>query len=88
MIADNEGTEYGIAVFRYETNIKPANVETGAKPKLAQNSISLALQTLISQEDDCIYHSDEDIPFGEEQPGDQEKVVGLSPIGTPNWSGE
>ena len=42
----------------------------------------------ISQEDDCIYHSDEDIPFGEEQPGDQEKVVGLSPIGTPNWSGE
>ena len=51
-------------MFRYETNIKPTNVETGAKPKLAQNSISLALQTLISQEDDCIYHSDEDIPLG------------------------
>ena len=73
-------------MFRYD---KPTSAGTGAKPKLSLGlSTSLALQTLISQEDDCIYHSDEDIPFGEEQAGDQEKVVGLSPIGTPNWSGE
>ena len=73
-------------MFRYDS---PASAETGAKPKLSQGlPSSLALKTLISQEDDCIYHSDEDIPFGEEQTGDQAKVVGLSPIGTPNWSGE
>ena len=74
------------AVFRYESQ---TSAGTGAKPKLSQGlQSSLALQTLISQEDDCIYHSDEDIPFGEDQTGDQAKVVGLSPIGTPNWSGE
>ena len=78
-------------MFRYETSNKPSSAApgTGAKPKLSPVlQSSVALQTLISQEDDCIYHSDEDIPFGEEQTADQEKVVGLSPIGTPNWSGE
>ena len=80
-------------MFRYksetETSHKPTSAGTGAKPKLSQGlPSSLALKTLISQEDDCIYHSDEDIPFGEEQAGDPAKVVGLSPIGTPNWSGE
>lgn len=84
-------------MFRYErleTNNKPtsataATETTGAKPKLPPVlPSSVTLQTLISEEDDCIYHSDEDIPFGKEQTADQEKVVGLSPIGTPNWSGE
>ena len=78
-------------MFRYETSNKPTSVApgTGAKPKLSPVlPSSVALQTLISQEDDCIYHSDEDIPFGKEETADQEKVVGLSPIGTPNWSGE
>ena len=78
-------------MFRYErletkNNPTSATGTTGAKPKLLP--LSVTLQTLISEEDDCIYHSDEDIPFGKEQTADQEKVVGLSPIGTPNWSGE
>ena len=73
-------------MFRYESQ---TSAGTGAKPKLSLGlAPSLALQSLISQEDDCIYHSDEDIPFGEEEAGQQDKVGGLSPIGTPNWSGE
>lgn len=58
---------------------------TGTRPKLTTGLSCLpAFTTLISNEDDCIYHSDEDIPFGDEA----NKIVGLSPIGSPVWSGK
>ena len=68
------------------STLSPADSSlTGTRPKLATALSCLpAFTTHISKEDDCIYHSDEDIPFGDEA----EKVVGLSPIGSPIWSGK
>ena len=58
---------------------------TGTRPKLSPGLSGLpVLPTIINKEDDCIYHSDEDIPFGD----DKVNLVGLSPIGTPIWSGK
>merc|ERR1719342_888106 len=65
------------------SSLSPAESSlTGTRPKLTTGLSSLpAFTTLISNEDDCIYHSDEDIPFG-----DENKIAGLSPIGSPVWS--
>ena len=67
------------------SSLSPAESSlTGTRPKLTTGLSSLpAFTTLISNEDDCIYHSDEDIPFG-----DENKIAGLSPIGSPVWSGK
>ena len=68
-----------VASLKYESSTTDS-ILTGTRPKL---SPILSGIPAFSKEDDCIYESDEDIPFEE-----AEKLVGLSPIGTPNWSGK